>query len=441
MMLGIFNGLLSLSQNDSSLVPVTCPSGNCTFASDHGATYSSVAICHKSQDITQQVQRHTPSGDMWGYSLPSGSRLHEAVLLSSVVVDSLNPVNGVDDLNMLFTFDALMITGSLTPLSGGVPFAVRSSLYPCVKTWGANITSNEFRETEISSVLMEFNTKTSHSYLTNQTLRNGTWQACNPTSHMTNVNTVSVTKNPPPNSDEPTTFDDADTYEPEFVANNIENGTTLWYPFDCTWMFGGDNFRAIRWFLRGLFDHNNVTLAMFYPQGDLWLQNLYMNGTANMSSVDEYMNRLASSMTATIRSHGDPVRAPYTNYASGVVLENQTCIHVRWAWLALPASLVLCSITFLAATITLTSAKLSNDSTKAWIAKTGPLKSSPLPLLFHGIEPSTLVATGHPNDLNDMQRLAKTLDVRLGQSSVDGNWYFLHDETRRKLVRSSKRDV
>lgn len=430
MTLSIYNGLLSSVENGSSFISVTCPSGNCTFASNNGATHSSVAICQKSQDITQHIQNDTLADGFRNYSLPSGPRLDTNILLSSVVIDYANPVNdGADDLaDMLFTFDALMLSGN--SLNSQVPFAVRSSIYPCVKTWGANIKLNELRETEISSVLMELSWGNDHSLLTNHTLRNGTWQACNPTSHVTDTNNVSVTNTGPRSFDKST-----------FIANNIENGTTLWYPFDCTWMLGGGNGRAISLFLHGLFNNGNVVMAVTTPLGNLWLQNLYMNGAANMSTVNDYMKRLASSMTAAIRSHGDPAPAPYTNYASGVVLENQTCIHVNWAWLALPASLVICSIMFLAATITSTSAKRCTDPANAWIAKAGPLKSSPLPLLFHGIEPSTLLATGHPGNLNDMQRLAETLDVRLGQSSDDGNWYFVRDENQRRFVKSSKRDV
>lgn len=425
--LSIYNGLLSSVGNGSSLVSVTCPSGNCTFASDNGASYSSVAICQKSQDITQHIQNHTSAQARHNYSLPSGPSLEEpSSLLSSVVVDYSNPVNyGTDNLtDMLLTFDALMISQDTL-----VPFAVRSSIYPCVKTWGANITLNELRETELTSVPMERYLGTDHSYVTNHTLRNGTWQACSPTSHMTDTNTVSVTNTRSGDFDGP------------FFSNIIGNGTKLWYPFDCTWEFGGANRAPISRFLNSLFDNNNVTLDIVTPAGDLWLLNLYMNGTANISTVNDYMDRLASSMTAAIRSHGDPAPAPYTNYASGAVLENQTCIHVSWAWVALPASLVLCSITFLAATIILTSARRRTDPANAWIATTGHLKSSPLPLLFHGIEPSTLLATGHPSNLDDMQRLAGSLDVRLGQSSVDGNWYFVRDESQRGVDQSSTRDV
>lgn len=430
--LSIYNGLLSSVGNGSSLVSVTCPSGNCTFPSDNGATYSSVAICHKSQDITQHIQNDNLADTRFKYSLPSGPRLDAGVLLSSIVIDYSNPANyGTGDLtDMLFTFDALMINSEM------IPFAVRSSIYPCVKTWGANITSNELKETEITSVLMKFDYHTSHSYVTNHTLRNGTWQACNPTSHATDTNTVSVTQ------DGPSAFDGR-TYGPS-IADTTKNGTTLWYPFDCTWLMGGDNGRAISQFLDSLFNNNTVMMDVITPVGNLWLLNLYLNGTANMSTVNDYMNRLASSMTVPFRNHGDPAPAPYTNYASGVVLENQSCIHVVWAWLALPASLVLCSIIFLAATIisSTSAAKRRTDPAKAWIATAGPLKSSPLPLLFHGIEPSTLLVTGHPSNLNHMQRLAETLDVRLGHSSVDGNWYFLGDETQqRKFVHPSKRDV
>lgn len=427
MTLAIYNGLLSSVEDGLSLVSFTCPSGNCTFASDNGATYSSLAICYKTQDITQHIQTDTRADGIRNYSLPSGPRIGMGLLLSSVViVDRLNPFDyGEDDrTDMMFTFDALMAN------QRGAPFAVRSSIYPCVKTWGANITLNEFRETEITSVLMELNYGRDHTYVTNDTLRNGTWQACNPTSHVTDTNTVSVSNTRP-----------GVLAGTEFFANNIENGTTLWYPFDCTWRLGGPNGRAISSFLHSLFHKNNVTLNVMVPGGDIWLQNLYKNGTANISTVNDYMKRLTSSMTASVRSHGDPAPAPYTNYASGAVLENQTCIHVNWAWLALPASLVLCSIMFLVATITLSAAKRRTDPANAWIATAGPLKSSPLPLLFHGVEPSALLATGHPSNLNDMQRLAESLDVRLGHSSVDGNWYFLRDENQRRLVKSSKRDV
>lgn len=417
----------SLSPKSLNPKNVKCPSGNCTFASDNGASYSSVAVCQKSQDITQYIQNHTLPGGFRNYSLPSGPNLDVGYLLSSVVIDDRKPVTyGADDLiNMLFTFDALMYIQNKYDAE---PFAIRSSIYPCVKTWGANITLNELRETEVTSVPMERNYFASHSYLTNHTLRNGTWQACNPTSHMTDTNTVSVTKDGPPHNG-------------SFWANNVENGTTLWYPFDCTWLLGRTTRNAIISFLDSLFNYNNLTQAVTTPIGDLWLKNLYMNGSANMSTANDYMERLASSVTATIRSHGDPAPTPYTNYASGAVLENQTCIQVSWAWLALPASLILCSIMFLAATIILTSAKRCTDPANAWISTAGPLKSSPLPLLFHGIESSALLATGHPSNLTDMQRVAETLDVRLGRSPVDGNWYFLRDESQRRFVEPLKRDV
>lgn len=421
MTLSIYNGVLLSVENDLSPLYVTCPSGNCTFASDNGATYSSVAICQKSQDITQHIQNDTVANGMSSYSLPSGARLFIGFLLSSVVIDFSNRVSyEADELtDMLFTFDALMYSSNSKvahPAEG--PFAVRSSIYPCVKTWGANITSNEIKETEITSVLMERSFANSYTYLTNQTLRNGTWQACNPTSHMTDINTISVAKN-----------QDGSTFVPSFFANNVENGTTLWYPLDCTWTFGGSNARAIASFLHDLFNYKNVTVAGIAPLGDLWLQNLYMNGAANISTVNDYMNRLAHSMTAIIRSHGDPAPAPYTNYARGTVLENQTCIHVSWAWLALPASLVLCSITFLAVTIGWTSAKgcTATDPANAWIATAGPWKSSSLPLLFHGIEPRSLLETGYPRNFEEMHRLAERMDVRLGRSAIDGNWCFLQD--------------
>lgn len=108
MTLSIYNGLLSSVENSSSLVSVTCPSGNCTFASENGATYSSVAICQKTQEITQQIQNDTRANGLWNYSLPSGPRLEAGKLLNSVVVDYSNPVNdGADDLTDIFSHSML----------------------------------------------------------------------------------------------------------------------------------------------------------------------------------------------------------------------------------------------------------------------------------------------------------------------------------------------
>lgn len=422
MTLTIYNGILAPPNNPSSLVTTSCPSGNCTFGTDGGASYSSIAICQRSQDISHHIQNYTTQIAL-NYSLPSGPTVGNMYVLSSNVIDYRWP-NGtvkyenLEDKyleNMLFTYEILTLSNTFQPS------AFRASLYPCIKTWGGNITRGELVETELTSIPTEYTEGYGVSQVTNETLRNGTWQSCNPTAQRTDINVVAVKS--------------YDTADPGPITNatsvsNIANDTVLWYPSDCVWKFERMATAANAAFLRTLFQYNNVTRSATggAVQGDLWLVNLRAGGSANISSVNSFMDNLAAHMTATIRSTGDITVPPHTNYVSGTVWENQTCVHVRWSWLSLPASMVVCSILFLVATIVSTSSARHQSYAHLSLTAAGPLKSSPLPLLFHGIEPSTLRALSHPSSLDDMQRVAGNLEVRLGRSLVDENWYFVHDK-------------
>ncbi|KAK5084703.1 hypothetical protein LTR05_005781 [Lithohypha guttulata] len=391
MTLSIYNGILAPLTNASSLVATSCPSGNCTFSADAGSSYSSIAICQR-YVLSSNVIDYRYSEDLAIYQSPEDEYLKD----------------------MLFTTEFLMLRNFTQPI------AYRSSLYPCIKTWGGNITLGKLVEIETASVPAEF-VDGYVSQVAKETLRNGSRQACQPTTQETDINVISVKAHSRSYADSPINVTS---------VSNIPNDTILWYPPDCIWKFDAISANANTEFLRTLFLFNNVSRADRGGAilGDLWLLNIWANGLANMSSVNDYMDNLAAHMTATIRSRGDETTLPYTNYASGIVLENQTCIHVRWSWLALPSSLVVCSVLFLTATIVSTSARRHESYAHASLTAAGPLKSSPLPLLFHGIEPSTLHALDHPGNLADMQRIAGGLEFRLGRSLADENWYFVHDK-------------
>lgn len=77
--------------------------------------------------------------------------------------------------------------------------------------------------------------------------------------------------------------------------------------------------------------------------GDLWWQNFFRNGTADLTHINTTLNRLTDSMTAVIRQRGD---FPREYYFSGVTWTTQTCIRVQWEWLILPAALLVSAIAF-----------------------------------------------------------------------------------------------
>lgn len=90
----------------------------------------------------------------------------------------------------------------------------------------------------------------------------------------------------------------------------------------------------------GAMDDN---LLLNVTGGDLWWQNFFRNGTADLTHINTTLNRLTDSMTAVIRQRGD---FPREYYFSGVTWTTQTCIRVQWEWLILPAALLVSAIAF-----------------------------------------------------------------------------------------------
>jgi len=135
-------------------------------------------------------------------------------------------------------------------------------------------------------------------------------------------------------------------------------GDIKYYPSDCaftmdsalptplesrlqTAFFGDDinTYAGLKTFV-GAMDDN---LLLNVTGGDLWWQNFFRNGTADLTHINTTLNRLTDSMTAVIRQRGDSQRE---YYFSGVTWTTQTCIRVQWEWLILPAALLVSAIAF-----------------------------------------------------------------------------------------------
>jgi len=103
------------------------------------------------------------------------------------------------------------------------------------------------------------------------------------------------------------------------------------------WMYDGGTNNCLEAFEENTMDTQSPEL----------LKMMYLNGTATLQSVDQYVNGLASTITAMMRQRGE--RGPAL-WAVGNVLESRTCIGWKWARISLPALLILLSVGFLAVT-------------------------------------------------------------------------------------------
>ncbi|KAL2289241.1 hypothetical protein FJTKL_02260 [Diaporthe vaccinii] len=405
----IYMGLLSPPPNSSAAMTANCRTGNCTFPSDNGETFSTLAMCHSCVDISHTITYYNTDG-MAQAAIQSGANISS--YLTPFAATASSPLFN----DSLFSFEALM-SWELDD------FAVACGMTPCLKTFGANVTNGFYQERELSSVDLIWSDVAGYTLATNMTLRNGTWQFCMPTTQNTTANTLRINI---------TTmglmsYVKGNVEYPLSSKSDLENtspGASLWYPDDCVSWFESFPAEQMKSFLRRFFDNKTLNTPLLasgssFGQGDLWLVNLYRNRTATMGTVGAFMDGLTWSVTATMRQTSTSEDAPRAlRAASGQTQVVQSCLTVRWVWLGLPASLLGLQLAFLIAIV------VTCRSAEPW---RGDWKDSSLALLYHGLEgsaniPDEKVEYGELRDKDGMFKMARVTKVQLRQGK--DNWRF-----------------
>ena len=425
--------------NPSSIVPVLCTTGNCTFPATDNATLSTLGMCYSTMDITSHVQKNVSSGYDFGYWLPDLTWGHlandtehaeatvgiadaskvwhgsqSAITINNSHYTMMSPKKALanspgfaPDFDDLFTFDTLMLKVNasecdimnpnihFTANCTKHPWAFRTSLYPCIKTFSSSVTNNILNElvlstiplkkTNYSAIEITTSVNLTYSLATDKILVNGAWKTCQILDYYTDVTPVPISING--------------------TLQLFRDQPTKWYPVECVWMLDYIPALALNQFLSWMYDESPLLAVesnTVINSGSLWLKPLYRNGTANIDTVNNYMENLVSGMTGIMRQRGDSVQ--------GIALMTQTCIHVYWTWLLLPAGLVISSILLLAATMR------ACKSTDMWNF-TGSWKSSSLALLFHGLDNDVRDRIGDVVRKSEMEDLSKRLPVKIAKTA------------------------
>ncbi|KAI4112020.1 MAG: hypothetical protein LQ339_000027 [Xanthoria mediterranea] len=138
-----------------------------------------------------------------------------------------------------------------------------------------------------------------------------------------------------------------------------------------------------------------------------------MQALYDASNLTGRIENLATSMTNSIRGQDDNVSGP----AYGTAWTSETYVHVRWAWLAFPAALILLASCFIVGVILETSYR----DILVW-------KSSNIALLFHGRSLRLSRRNEKPvNKLSAMTSRATNVKARLVESDAEG-WKLDQDE-------------
>jgi hypothetical protein len=156
---------------------------------------------------------------------------------------------------------------------------------------------------------------------------------------------------------------------------------------------------------------NDKNLSLVYDPdapsyGQLWIEDLYHNGTRSLSTSESYAAQLARSLTVYTRLR-NLIRNDNFGYARGYVVETDTCIEVRWGWITFPITLVVLVLAFLATTIWPT--RKSRRPTR----QTGAWKSSSLAVLFGGLDEKERRSCGVMEKKSEMNSCASELRVSL----------------------------
>jgi len=436
----MYMGTIDPPVNPSSNIAFDCSTGNCTFPAVQNATFSTLGICYSVMDIADYIKPNISQNATVGYWLPDlswgkpadNSSYAEAdvgqdnlgtdgpaqslVTIANSHLKMLEPKKviangpsfapGFDD---LFTFDTIMlkVNSSCQVMDGDIylsegcekhPWAFRASLYPCIKTYRSNIVNNiaeetpistlPLRKTNASAVEVTTTANLTYSLATDSILVNGSWQRCQVSDYFTESTPIPISVNK--------------------TLQLYPEEPTSWYPAECVWMLDYVPALALNQFLSWMFDESPllaVTSNTVITSGSIWLKPLYRNGTADIDSVTKYIDSLASAMTATIRQRG-------SESVLGTVQMSQTCIHVNWAWMSLPAGLV--GLTILLLTCTTQSCRRSSlwNSTRSW-------SCSSLALLFHGCDDGIRQRMSRIISKNEMMQASKSLLVEL-KKTPDG---------------------
>ena len=390
-------GIIQPNDDPTSTLTRGCISGNCTFSSDHGATFSTVAMDYACENITAELHRvESNKTQEISYSLDLEDR--GALVLSAIGPVKLRtgihfPYYGSDRFNPIFTLYLLYrtMTGDQGDSQNS---ALNCSIFPSVKTYSANISNSTLSETLISSIPIGYNVlgrngpdPSRYRLATSRTLRNGTWKECTgqekPQPGLVKVAHGNIDRIPRYN-----------------YSRIDEEWQVLWYPEDCVWSFGTAASNGIVSYVETIL-HNQtfVYLPGLTPQsGPIYLRKMYQEGAINLESVRQLMKNLTDAMTTTIRTNGHEGEA---SHAKGDVIIVATCVHVRWPWIAFPATIFGLTVIFLGF------ASLESRGVPAnalWKSSTLAILyckldyttvSSPLPLTKHGLEESANSTTAY----------------------------------------------
>jgi len=396
---------LGLYFNGTEQVPFNCPTGTCHFAQQ----YHSIAYCHSCADLTSKLAYN--GSDMYSnWTLPSGLQLSSSLDTPAYFLMSGNGTTDV--IEMIFNGGGGFETGA-KPNASECAFsrnesfgckgigAASCSLFPCVQTYYATIENGN---------------------LTEQLVSNWTQFGMNPSSLTYNAaNVACMSAEDRRNATDAGYIIEPDT---EWLAYNTSIGAygEGWsdgsnddaikgkISEQCLYEISMITTDALNYWFSSFFNGEEIEIsAEDWPTGPSVVDTFYQSLLENVSlaTIDRMFGNVADSLTVHIRQSGDRVESENaSNPATGSVIRSDTCVRVHWGWLSYPIILALLTFVFFVSIIF--GVRRRQSGGPGW-------KSSPLALVYHGLDETILDRCEHErlDNVEAMVKDAEELQVRL----------------------------
>ena len=415
----LYSGFFSSGQPGDSNPSFDCPTGNCTFE-----PYYTVGICSQCNDITSQVVVskncdvcRTPDsgyqGDSCTQALPDVNLTITQCDYNGILFTSSTKLSGgysslQSPLDLSFPssyFQAMMYSASQQGCPGQVaPYfsengsclrAVECGLYPCVRAYTGGVNGGNFTETLISAYPMPL---ASSPFIVNDI---DCFYALRLSCVTDNGKNTLMAQG--------YSIAGGQDWLKYNCSSRVQNANTILD--QCIYEFSYASVKGLAVNFQGQFFDGTVEDGVVglvgRMTGSIQLEVLFNSGNNTLESINNTMSRVADYLTTYVRENGDGSNSAF---APGIVFQNETSIRVRWAWFTLPAALALFTLVFFMYTLVEIAGRGRHTN---W-------KSSPLPLLFHGLDKETQERYSRLDDLDEMDEKAKELNVQLRRDEQHG---------------------
>ena len=426
--IGLRSAISAGTFSPGTLVTPSCLTGNCSFPEP----YSTVAFCGGCTDVTDSIKIEWSSAeelyqeeDTVVLYLPSGAQINSTIderpteqcLATMQVFENQATfifIKSPEDLNRVKGIYSQSRNGtcqSADDLWGCLGYgAAICTTNPCVRTYNATVAAGEFNETwlaESNDGIADYD-------------------------HVFGRNVEIFPDDPP----QVLATVDTECISPLERSSLIAAGYHLdpnvrWLQYNLTfepWLVSNSSFPS------SLLHHGCLYAINEYIADELWtmhlayvfngtlsrdtdegawnnylgpqnLETIYNYGNVTFASLDKMFRNISESLTTHIRQNGNQ---NHSDPATGDVTRADACLQVRWVWLTFPTALLLCTVLFFVVVVIKT--RPAGERAQIW-------KSSPLPLIFHGLEERHYKDSNDSFDeKKDMERLAQKLTVKLAHT-------------------------